>query len=706
MGWRILTLGEARGYEPGTSQARALFGVCSQWFEPLEDAVTQGQQAREGLIQAGDLAYAGYTYQVVVPQLFDCTPTLDTFAKTVEAAHAFATRTGNEQVQHSTEVDRQLVGVLRGDAPASAADGTVSPARYPGNQSALVLAHITRALLAALLDDRIGLAEHTATLLPLLPAIPRITYPIAVAHLLRGMALAGQARDSHGGERSGLLSELDEVIDWLAARAADAPANFLHLLRLVEAERAWAVGDLLAALHAFDAAQREAATRQRPWHRALILERAAQFYLADGMEHSGYALLAEARDEYQAWGATAKVADLDWAYPALQPPPDEPASRDTDQPSDRPAHHRSTTTIGTINLLGILSASQALSSQTSIDGLRTQVVDVLSAMTGATDVRLLLYNDDRRDWSLSAPGADGGAIPLGEARRRRLVPMSVFRYAERIREPLVVNDAIRDDRFARDPYFTGVECCSLLAVPILNRGVLQALLLLENRLIRNAFTTERLDGVMLIAGQLAVSLDNAMVYASLERKVAERTDELGVANARLELLSITDPLTGLANRRRLEEVLTAEWHRAERSGLPVALAMIDIDHFKRYNDHYGHAAGDRCLQRVANQLGRTVRTTDLIARYGGEEFAVVMPDTDIPAGLRLAERLRDAVVELSEPHVPATKQNVTVSIGVAATVPTPDTNPDRLIEMADSELYRAKRGGRNQVQAPSRGASF
>jgi GAF domain-containing protein len=124
------------------------------------------------------------------------------------------------------------------------------------------------------------------------------------------------------------------------------------------------------------------------------------------------------------------------------------------------------------------------------------------------------------------------------------------------REPLVVSDAVRDDRFARDPFFAGAKCCSLLAVPILNRGAMQGLLLLENRLIRSAFSVERLDGLMRIASQLPVSLDNAMVYASLERKVAARTDELAVANAQLEKLSITDPLTGLANRRRLEEALT------------------------------------------------------------------------------------------------------------------------------------------------------
>jgi diguanylate cyclase (GGDEF)-like protein len=136
---------------------------------------------------------------------------------------------------------------------------------------------------------------------------------------------------------------------------------------------------------------------------------------------------------------------------------------------------------------------------------------------------------------------------------------------------------------------------------------------------------------MLIAGQLAVSLDNAQVYTSLEHKVAERTQQLAAANQRLEQLSVTDPLTGLANRRRLDEVLRAEWLRATRQAAPLALAMIDIDHFKLYNDHHGHTIGDRCLQRVATCLATGTRATDLPARYGGEEFAIVMPDTETTA---------------------------------------------------------------------------
>jgi signal transduction histidine kinase len=347
--------------------------------------------------------------------------------------------------------------------------------------------------------------------MPLLTAVPG-HYPTAVTRLLRGLALAGQARAGHGDKRASLLSELDGVTRWLAARAADAPDNFLHLLRLLEAERAWAVGDFRAAVLAFDAARREAAGCQRPWHRALITERAARFYLAHGVERAGYDLLAQARQDYLAWGATAKVAQLDWAYPTLRAQPDTTAGQGAAQPGDLP-YGRSIVTTGTIDLLGILATSQALSSQTSIDRLHTCVVEVLSAMTGATGVQLLLWNKDRQAWLLPATG--GGAVPANTSGHQPAVPMSVLRYAQRSTEPLVVPDATSDDRFARDPYFADVDCCSLLALPIRSRGALQALLLLENRLMRGAFTAERLDAVKLIAGQLAVSLDNAQLYSEL-----------------------------------------------------------------------------------------------------------------------------------------------------------------------------------------------
>ena len=279
----------------------------------------------------------------------------------------------------------------------------------------------------------------------------------------------------------------------------------------LEAERAWALGDFHAAALAFDTACHDATQRQRPWHRALIAERSARFFLAHGLDHAGYGLLAQARGEYATWGAAAKGGQLDWAYPTLGGHEDTAAAPSTGKPDNKP-QRRSTLTTGTVDLLGILSASQALSSETSIERLHARVVEVLGAMTGATGVHLLLWNEDRQGWQQPAPG---GGIPAGGPGRERAVPMSVLRYVQRTGEALVVVDATRDERFNRDPYFTDLDCCSLLALPIQSRDTLRAVLLMENRLLRHAFNTDRLDAATLIAGQLAVSLDNAQLYAEL-----------------------------------------------------------------------------------------------------------------------------------------------------------------------------------------------
>jgi signal transduction histidine kinase len=478
-----VALGEQRRYEPGTSQARHMLAAMTGWYEPIENGVRTARKAREGLIAGGDLAYAGYTYQLAVPYLADCAPSLDDLLAEIDGGLAFLARTGNEQTGQWLDSYRWLARTLRGDSSAAASEA-IPIDRFADNPLALLYAHLCRAVFAAVFDDPDGLAHDSAAAMSLLPAAAGFC-SIAVVRLLRGLAVAGQARAATGADRDGLLAELDELTRWLAARAADAPDNFMHLAGLLEAERAWVVGDFRSAMLAFDAARRAAARRTRPWHRALIAERAARFHLAHGLEHAGSRLLAEARSEYLAWGAAAKVDRLDRAYPA--------------QPANADAVTAGPLTAGTIDLLGILSASQALSSETTAERLHGRVVGVLRAMTGATGVHLVPWSEERRDWLLPVAA----------------VPMSVLRYTQRVGEPLVVADATRDDRFARDPYFTGVDRASLLAVPVSSRGALRAVLVLENRLIRGAFSPDRLDVVRLIAGQLGVSLDNAELYAEL-----------------------------------------------------------------------------------------------------------------------------------------------------------------------------------------------
>lgn len=185
----------------------------------------------------------------------------------------------------------------------------------------------------------------------------------------------------------------------------------------------------------------------------------------------------------------------------------------------------------------------------------------------------------------------------------------------------------------------------------------------------------------------------------LEDKVLARTAELEDANRKLANLSATDGLTGLANRRHFDETFDTEWQRATRLGLPLSVAMLDVDEFKAYNDHFGHQAGDDCLRNVAAVLHACAqRSGELAARYGGEEFVVILPGIGRSEGAALAETIRKSVQAQGLEHTEASPAGVvTVSVGIASCTPRPGGSPDDLLKAADAAMYEAKRRGRNNV---------
>jgi diguanylate cyclase (GGDEF)-like protein len=169
----------------------------------------------------------------------------------------------------------------------------------------------------------------------------------------------------------------------------------------------------------------------------------------------------------------------------------------------------------------------------------------------------------------------------------------------------------------------------------------------------------------------------------------------------LESLANIDSLTDIPNRRRFDEKFDHEWRRCQRSNQPLSLIMLDVDHFKAFNDYFGHGAGDICLVTVAATLsGNLSRPGDMVARYGGEEFAVILPETDLDGACRMADRLREALALQRMPQAPGAGCGiVTLSAGVASRVPAEQADMTELLEAADRKLYDAKTQGRNRVCA-------
>jgi diguanylate cyclase (GGDEF)-like protein len=192
----------------------------------------------------------------------------------------------------------------------------------------------------------------------------------------------------------------------------------------------------------------------------------------------------------------------------------------------------------------------------------------------------------------------------------------------------------------------------------------------------------------------------AIAFDRMAMQLRERERELVATNDRLQVMASVDMISGLANRRGLQNRLEFEWKKAEQTGGPVSLIMIDVDHFKLFNDTYGHLEGDKCLRQIGEALAAIAgQVAGFAARYGGEEFCLLLPKTSGIAAMEIGERVRAAVEELHIPHSMSTFQEVTISAGMAAVAPGQSSSVQDLIEAADAALYAAKHRGRNTVVA-------
>ncbi|OYU26953.1 MAG: hypothetical protein CFE41_13225 [Burkholderiales bacterium PBB2] len=531
-------------------------------------------------------------------------------------------------------------------------------------------------------------------------------------------------------ERDAALSQARELLERFERWAEGCEANFRHKQALIAAELARVQGRLQEAMAAYAQAISAAEAAGFLAHAALAQERYADFWQAQGQPQLATQFLREAHGLYRRWGASLKCRQLEAAWPQLglglgrqarasrssgsSSLGVSPSERSPEQELNHEASSKSPSSYGgRLDLHALLKAHQLLSQEVQLDALLPQMLAVLLQHAGAEHGAIVSHEDDQlivevmgglREGGAAADAVAGGLAPsplfcehlglplaeLGDAGSARL-PSSLIEYTKLSRRSLVLNQLGRDERFAHCPYLQAQAPKSALCLPVITQGRLVALVYLENRQLENAFTTRHQQTLELLSSQAAIALVNAKMFEELEAKVERRTQEL-------RLMSMKDGLTGIANRRAFDERLLVEWRRSQRQQLPLSLLMVDIDHFKQFNDHYGHLEGDRCIRAVALTLQQVAgRASDLVARYGGEEFALLLPETDAAAAARLAQSCLDAMAALGLPHAQSSAGgHVSLSIGCATVQASADTPPELLLGLADQALYRAKREGRRR----------
>ncbi len=505
------------------------------------------------------------------------------------------------------------------------------------------------------------------------------------------------------GDLSGaedVASHLPTVAGHLASFrtwAQDCEVNFHHKVLLIEAEMARARSDDAAAMDLYAQAIDAAGEAGFGVCEALANELYARFWAERKQKQLASNFIRDAYYHYRRWGAEVKCRQLEARWPNIAFRAVERQFGTSQQSrSSRSASEQS----DLLDLHSLLKANQLLAKEIHLDSLLRKMLVVLLENAGAELGYIVLVDDDQLIVEVSGGSSENRQFnselirkPLGELCRREfpILPSAIIEYVQLTGTTLLMNNPAADQRFSNSRYLLQKQPKSLLCLPVNAQGKLVALVYLENNLMEGAFTRKHELTLELLSSQAAISLVNARLYESLEQKVLQRTEEL-------RQMSMKDGLTGIANRRSFDERLAVELRRGMRSGAPLSLLMIDIDHFKQYNDHYGHFIGDDCIKAVAGLLATiAARSSDLVARYGGEEFAILLPETDAGAAALVAGTCLTAMADLRIPHASSpVAPFVTLSVGVCTLTVTSEDATATLITRADHALYQAKRGGRNR----------
>ncbi len=491
-----------------------------------------------------------------------------------------------------------------------------------------------------------------------------------------------------------------------------APMNYLHKYYLVAAEKHRVLQEYTQAIENYDLAIKLAKNNQYRNEQALAQELAAKFYLEWGKENIARTYLIDAYYSYAYWGAKAKIDKLLQDYPLLFNTIFNSNVTKKNQ-SNKNFINPSSVNSDNLDLTSIIRTSQAISQEIKIDKLLSTLMEATIKNSGAEIGRLILFNRKQQENLIVI--ADGNQIkiePYNLVNVSNKVPTSIINYVKITANHIVLERATDNSTFVADPYIIKHQPQSVLCIPIFKQNKLIGILYLENNLISNVFTSDRLEVLNILCAQAAISLENAHLYFNLKRsqireqrktkrlekslqQLQDTQAELLKTQQQLEHDAFHDSLTGLPNRAFLRKLLEKAIKLAARNpNYQYAFMFLDLDRFKLINDTLGHLSGDELLKQVAQRLKICLRNTDTVSRLAGDEFAILLEEieseTEVTA---IAQRIQE---QFAQPFF-LDKQEVYAGTSIGITFSTFNyQHPEDILRDADAAMYQAKTQGKGR----------
>jgi predicted ATPase/predicted signal transduction protein with EAL and GGDEF domain len=739
---------------------------ASHWNEPVDASIELFKRGVQYGLETGDHPHVTYNAARRISHLLFRGMTLPELHDETLAALELSERIGEKTNVPFLVPHLQFVNWLRGDRPAG--DTLGDTAQGEDRHTALVQALgnfsfesdwftmlLMHRFLCGEFEQAYEFSLRAEKLLPFSAGfITRSEHAFYSA-----MTAAALLETAGPAAKPELQSVIERNRADLARWAENCPENFIHMHELVEAEAARLDDETMTAMRLYDRAIVSASNHGFLHIEALAAERAARFWFAEDKSDFGAHYLDRAVQTYEIWGAAGKAADLREAHGV---------HARSIAPSSTVSTSASTTRHGAergdvLDLATMLKASLAIANELILETLLAKLMNIILENAGGESVVLVLECDGQfMVQGVKESAAADARLMIGEPLPdSTALSAAIANYVIRTAKPVVLADPAARGKFRSDDYVRRRAPKSVLCAPILHKGKVTGLIYLENNQVAGVFTPARLEALNVLLSQIAVSLENATLYTrqeeqarsieranetlkkevaerkhaeeelsrykdQLEDLVAQRTRELGAANEELaasneqvRALAYKDGLTGLPNRRLLNEYLERTLARSRRKDSEFALLFVDLDNFKLINDTIGHQAADEVLNAFSRTLGDLIRDDDVLglyarelepdttvtsagfsesvlARLGGDEFVILLPD--IKHRFAASSVARRILQRLERPFVIAgTEAFLATSIGIA-TYPEDGQTSEELLRNADTAMYHAKQHGKAGYQ--------